>query len=618
VRRLLVAAIAVVAIVFTAALAAPFLVPGAVVKARVAALVRRQTGGDLRIAGPIRFSWLPRPRLTALDVALASPAGGFSTDFLKAPTVEIGLKPLALLRGAIEIDRLELLQPAIRFEIDGEGRRNWIFRGAATTGPGTKAGTDAGRPPAFGVLAIAGGEASYFDRRNGKKLVASGIDMTASLPRQDGALDAAGRAVYNQESVHFVLNLAAPEILRRGGVSGATLDMVSAQGSLAFRGEFGGAASPKATGLIDLKIPSMQSFLAWTRLAKGVRLSGPLSIVGWVEAGGPRLALTDAKIALDAMAAEGALTVERTAGRPMITGNLAIERLDLDPFIKPGQEAAPAGVAPAGVPPPPSAEAAPVAEASPPGWSRAAIDLAPLKRVDADVSLAATAIRVRRIAVGKSRMILHLSNGRLDLDIAAMALYGGNGAGKIVADGSGPVPAFGARLYLTGVTVRHLPLEIAGLGELSGAGDVSLDLIGRGKNLREIVESLNGIGGIVFADGTIGNAGLGPLMRDALGPAVDDPAIAREIDYSSLSGTATIARGTLRNRDLKLLSPRLSATAAGTLDLAARRIDYLLQPDIPGLGSARIAVTGSWDAPIYKALSVTITKGMKQPERQPR
>jgi len=131
-------------------------------------------------------------------------------------------------------------------------------------------------------------------------------------------------------------------------------------------------------------------------------------------------------------------------------------------------------------------------------------------------------------------------------------------------------------------------------------------------------QSLNGIGGIVFADGTIGNAGLGPLMRDALGPAVDDPAIAREIDYSSLSGTATIARGTLRNRDLKLLSPRLSATAAGTLDLAARRIDYLLQPDIPGLGSARIAVTGSWDAPIYKALSVTITKGMKQPERQPR
>ncbi|MBV8777391.1 MAG: hypothetical protein JO258_09370, partial [Alphaproteobacteria bacterium] len=85
-----------------------------------------------------------------------------------------------------------------------------------------------------------------------------------------------------------------------------------------------------------------------------------------------------------------------------------------------------------------------------------------------------------------------------------------------------------------------------------------------------------------------------------------------------LTGTATVARGIVHNRDLRLVSPRLSATASGTLDLAGRQIDYLWQPDIPDFGSARILVTGSWEAPVYKAQSVTITRGRHEPTRRGR
>ena len=82
-------------------------------------------------------------------------------------------------------------------------------------------------------------------------------------------------------------------------------------------------------------------------------------------------------------------------------------------------------------------------------------------------------------------------------------------------------------------------------------------------------------------------------------------------------GTATIARGILRNGDLRLISAKLSATAAGTIDLPARRIDYLWRPDIPDIGNARIAITGDWNAPAYKALSVTVNKAPPQPARAP-
>ena len=44
-------------------------------------------------------------------------------------------------------------------------------------------------------------------------------------------------------------------------------------------------------------------------------------------------------------------------------------------------------------------------------------------------------------------------------------------------------------------------------------------------------------------------------------------------------------------------------------------LDYSWQPDIPGLGSARVAVTGAWDSPDYKLESLNIekTKGITIP-----
>jgi len=241
-------------------------------------------------------------------------------------------------------------------------------------------------------------------------------------------------------------------------------------------------------------------------------------------------------------------------------------------------------------------------------WSRAEIDLAPLKLADVDLNLTANSARAGDVALGATQGHFHLKDGRLDIDLPATALHGGQGGGKIVLDGSDKIPGFGARFNLNGVTLTHVPIDIAGLGALSGTGDIAVDVIGRGASMREIVGSLNGIAGFQLADGTLGSAGLGPLMRNALGPAVEEAPIPRQIEYRSLSGTATLVRGVIRNNDLRLSSPQLSATGSGTIDLAARRIDYLWQPDIPGAGSARIAVSGIWDAPIYRALSVTITK----------
>jgi AsmA protein len=619
-----------IAVIMIAVLGAPFIVPQSFVKAEVASLVREKTGRDLRIDGPISFTLAPQPKLIAEDVALSNPPGSFSADFVAIKTVELSLKLDALLRSAIEIDQLTLTQPTINFEIDKDGRRNWVFHRTIST-PAATPSQGGGGGPALdsGNLKIVDGVASYLDQRGGKKHVVNGVTMVLSLPSFAGPLHATGTALANADVVSFAVTLASPATLRAGGTSDATLNIAAPRATLGFSGQVAGAGPTKANGAISIKMPSLRNFLNWADLPFAARSHGlgEFSLSAKIAATGTRLSLDDTMIALDGTTAKGTLTVARSGPRPTLSGHLDVDRLDLDPAADRGVQAPASNAAATNPPTPspraPSAGAAPATASPPaasptpsPGWNNHPIDLSALKLADADLTITAGAMRVRGIAIDKSDLALHLKDGRAELDLAKLTFDRGDGTGKIVVDSSGELPAFAVTLQLNGVAVRRVPIGIAGFDELSGTGDIYLLLSGRGRSVRDILATLDGGGSVKLANGTIGTAGFGSLMKSSFGPAVNETAIPRETPYASLSATAMIAHGILRNSDLQLSGPKLSATGDGTLDLAQRRIDYLWLPVLPGLGSARMMITGAWDEPAYKVESVTINKGAAQPPRK--
>ena len=91
------------------------------------------------------------------------------------------------------------------------------------------------------------------------------------------------------------------------------------------------------------------------------------------------------------------------------------------------------------------------------------------------------------------------------------------------------------------------------------------------------------------------------------------------MDFASLTGTARVNSGIIDNRDLLLQAILFKATGAGTIDLPARKVDYVLRFEkIQGRGAIiPLKIYGPLEAPKYKIeLAAMLQNEAKQKLRQ--
>jgi AsmA protein len=629
VKKVLIGLAIVVVLIVAAALIVPSFIPLDTYKAKIIALVKTETGRDLRIAGPVKFSLLPSIALEANDVSLSNPAGAASPNMVQLKTLDVELKLLPLLHGAVEIARFKLVDPAIALEVDKQGKPSWAF--TPETAPGTSGApaptapaapaTAGGSGPGFsslslGDVSIVNGQASYLDQRTGEKKLLSNINMTLSLPSIDQPFTAKGSATWNGETATLTLQADKPATLQRGGTSPIAITLAASPINFAFKGNATGATLSKLTGGIDLSIPSVRGLAKWLGVAFDAPGTGfgKFTLSGKIDKEGQKIAFTNAVIALDAINATGALTVDSSAAVPDFSGRLDVDKLDVNPYLPPesgsgGGASAPSssgGTGGGGA----SAPATTSAKSS--GWSDAPIDFSPLKLVNADFDMSANAILYRKIQVGRSVLALHLKDGKFEADLSQMALYQGKGDGKVTADGSGTIPAIAASFNLSGVAVQPLLKDAAGFDRLIGNGSLTLDVVGHGKSQREIIGSLDGKGSLNLANGKIQGVNLIAFMKNTAAALTGAQGNGNETDFGALTGTYTITNGILKNNDLKLTSPEIPMTGAGTVDLPLRQVNYTLTPSVAGVLAVPVDVTGPWSDLSYHPDLAGVAKGLAQ------
>jgi AsmA protein len=597
-KKLLIALAALVVLIIIAAIVAPFLIPVDTYKYKLISLVKEATGRDLRIDGPVRFSILPQLALEANGVAFSNAPGAKSPDMVKLKQLQVELRLMPLLHGSVEIARFVLVEPDIALEVDKTGKPNWVMT-TSEKKPAAPAASGGGTPAPAEIrlddVRLDNGRLSYLDARTGKSQEVTGIKMKISLPDLDTKFTADGGAVWNGENVALTLAVDKPRLLLTGKESGIELSLAASPVKLGFTGKVSGLpAAAKVAGAIDFAVPSVRGLAKWagSPLPDGGGL-GPLAIKGKIDMAGTKIAFSDATISIDAIMAKGAVSVDNAGKRPALKGQLAVDKLDVNPYLPP-ENPAPGKSGTAS-----SAGGGGAAPASQAGWSDAPIDTSGLGLADADFDLSADAILYRKIEIGKSALDVHLKDSKLTANLTQLALYEGKGQGKVSLDGAAAPPAIAITFALNGVQVGPL-LTAMGNDKLSGQGKFDIDVTGKGKSQRALIGALNGKGSLNLANGVLKGANLLDLANNAKSSLAGGSSNNAGTNFGTLSATYTIANGVIQNNDLVIKSGAVPITGGGKIDLPDRTIDYRVTVSIAGAVSVPVKVTGPIDDPSYR------------------
>ncbi len=597
-------------VVAALALGAWFLIPTARIAQFAAARFEAATGRQMVIAGGLHPTLWPEFGIRADKVEIANAAWAKDGPMLRARALEIAVDPGVLLGGAVHVRRIVLRAPELRLERARNGAVNWEFGAAgappsapssaapaaesartgterAPAGSGSANAADGGAFAGFSLAdaRISDGQVIWVDRSSGTTHRLSGINGQFRLPRVAGPAEFKLRGTAGGRSVVVNGQVERFDRFASGVPDTLSVTVVAGGSRVAFSGRVG--LSPFAlSGGVDAHLPDLGAvFAALGQKAPalpeglGRRL---IAVRGQLDYGRDAvLRLTKAAIQLDGNRLSGDVALATTGSRPRISAKLNAAALQLGPKAAAGGRGGSAD-AQAGE-----------------GWSRAPIDTAPLRAIDAELTLRVAALDLGAVQLGRSDIGLHLRDGAARLSLDPVRAYKGRITGTLTADARRGL-VVGGDVTMADVALQPLLADLANYHRLIGTGTLALKWRGTGDTPDRIMRSLSGSGSLDIGRGELQGLDLAGMLThldlNYMGPG------AKTI-FDAISAGFTIRDGVLENRDLTLRAPLLSAAGAGTVDLGARRLDYVITPTaLKGAAGGRgisvpLKITGPWAAP---------------------
>jgi AsmA protein len=563
------------AVLGAALLAAPFLLPTDLYKAQIEQGVARATGRKFTIAGPMRFTLFPVLGMTASDVALANPPGWQGPPLVSAKALRIGVKLMPLFSRRLEITEAVLEEPRIALEVNEDGQANWtFFRGHP--GAGGRGTSSSSFTPNLSGLRIEGGGLVYSNARTRSVFAIDKLDATASLSALDKPVALHGTFAFRGQNVAFDATTPAP----RAPLSDQPAKIAVALRAPLLAASFDGTAAPggRLAGAIKMDAADLRAAAVWL----GVKLPATggfarFSLASTIK-GDDRVAeLSGMKLMLDGATITGQLGLDRRGHVPALSGELAVDKLDVDPYITAPHEN--------GTPQPPPHHNE--------GWSREAIKLDALHEIDANLTLEAGALKIRNLILGRTRIALLLRDSDLQAHLGPMALYGGNGTGELEVDARAPEARFHNAVQFRNVALAPFLTGTIGVKQIEGTGTIALDVSSHGSNADAIMRALSGNGSIDLHDGRLTGVDIGAVARTIQAVLNGAEGPGAFTDYSSMTGSFILTNGVLAASDFQLKGPLLDTSGAGNVDLGNRTIDFRIVPTIAKLG-VPFHIKGPW------------------------
>jgi uncharacterized protein involved in outer membrane biogenesis len=176
-------------------------------------------------------------------------------------------------------------------------------------------------------------------------------------------------------------------------------------------------------------------------------------------------------------------------------------------------------------------------------------------------------------------------DGGASLNSVRTQLYGGEFDGGLNIDATGEVAEVRLRGDLKDVQIRPLLEAMLGSANMSGTGNVGLDLTGRGNTINEALQSATGRLNVEFTNGEIQGVNLGRKLCQAVnsGRGLPAPAAAPNVTaYTAIRGSSVVSDGNASSSDLYATTGYLQLTGRGGVRLVDQWIDNQYRAEMTG------------------------------------
>jgi AsmA protein len=550
------------------------------------------TGGDVTIEGQTRISLFPRARIEVDRLRIRGMEPGSQLELIDVKTLGAEFGVWSLLQGEPRISKLTLREPQIRIN----------------AGATRKSGANGGPQPQL-IRALLGVPFTQLEVERGLLVIGGAVsaesisEISANLSiSQTGAVSTQGVLTWREQPVNFSLQTGSPNLEAKDPSAPIQITL---DGKL-ITANVDGLATLKdgirLSGALNLELADTRRFSKWT----GVNLPagtgfGALVVSGDFNWIGMNIAFDNGTFTLDGNRAIGALAIRYDRARPQIEGTLALQSLSLTQYLSaeaaPVEKAEGAG-APSDAPSDPSST-----PSAPPTATSLDLSFPLLQQFDLDLRVSATQFEANSIAAGQTALTLTLESGKLAAAYSILDLFDGRSSGQLQIDTKQSDPHLHLTGTMTEIAVQPFIEAFKLESPLQGGMNVEVDVSGNGRNFKQLLQDLSGTIEIAMPAGEV-NIDLAKVVAGAAKGDLRGWQAARgqTTGFSDFSANFELERGIARSNDFKMQTGPLAITGEGSIDIAARNLNWRLE--IPNPVAERLPRIGALVAELNHSLRI--------------
>ena len=223
-RKLLIGIGVLFALLVTAILVMPSLVPASVYKNKIEQQISDSLGRKITINGDVKLSVFPTLSANANVVTIDNADNFSQRPFATMERLKAKVKLMPLLKKQVEITEFILIKPKFSLEKLKTGETNWTFTSKNTSKNKSTIATKPSTPTIFkrdgrytdaqmslGVFQLTNGEIDYTDHAKNTHHVFKSVNLRITMPGMDKTVTAKGELIFNNIPMTIDTRLDTPK-----------------------------------------------------------------------------------------------------------------------------------------------------------------------------------------------------------------------------------------------------------------------------------------------------------------------------------------------------------------------------------------------------------------------